>query len=141
MCERDDMIIAGLARKRRGRIGWCRRSVYGYGIGEVAGCEEGAFEAVVVGSACNFDTLTTSVRLELRIRVKRGIPRPDRLVQVGLCIADIFRGTAANLEIRRCDLARNTMALVVRHVWTSTRLLSISSSFRGVARIAAAFSA
>ena len=55
--ERDDMVIARLAVNRGGRVRWCRRGIDGDGVGEVAGREEGAFEDILAGSACDLNAI------------------------------------------------------------------------------------
>lgn len=55
MRKGDDVVVAGLAGKRCRGVGRGRRGVDGYGISEVAGCEEGALERNVVRRACNLD--------------------------------------------------------------------------------------
>jgi hypothetical protein len=53
--ERDDVEVTGLAGQRGGGVRGRRRGVDGDCIGEVASCEEGAFEDVVGGGACDLD--------------------------------------------------------------------------------------
>lgn len=55
MCKGDDVVVTGLAREGCRGVWWGGRSVDGYRVGEVAGCEERALEDIVVGRACNFD--------------------------------------------------------------------------------------
>lgn len=56
MCEWDDVVVAGLAEERgRGGVRWRGRGVDGYGVGEVAGREEGALEDVLARGTCDFD--------------------------------------------------------------------------------------
>lgn len=55
MCEWDDVVVAGLAEDSGGGVRWRGRSVDGYGVGEVAGREEGALEDVLARGTCDFD--------------------------------------------------------------------------------------
>ena len=57
MCEGDDVVVAGLRGERSGGV-WRRRSgVDSDCVCGVTGREESAFEDVVVGRACNLDTV------------------------------------------------------------------------------------
>lgn len=116
------MVIAWLAESRGGGIRWGRRGVDGYGVGNVAGRKESALEDILAGSACYLDAAACQHTPEQRdlssptlIGGKLGLPRSHGLVQIGIGVNDVLVRCGASLEVRCRNLARNAVALVVRH--------------------------
>jgi hypothetical protein len=59
----DDVVVAGLAGERCGRVWRGGRRVDGDGVHDVACSEESTLEHAVVGSACDFDAANTDRQL------------------------------------------------------------------------------
>jgi hypothetical protein len=62
VCEGDDVVVAGLRGERSGGIGRRRSGIDRNCVCSVACCEESAFKDIVVGRACDLDTVQCQSR-------------------------------------------------------------------------------
>jgi hypothetical protein len=87
VCEGDDVIVAGLRGERGGRVRRRRRGVDRNCVCGVACCKEGALNDIVVGRACDLDTVQRQSCCSAPFKASRlyslskgSIPRPYGLV-------------------------------------------------------------
>ena len=119
------MEVARLAGEGCGGVRWGGRGVNRNGVGEVAGREKGALKHVVVWGACNFDAIDCQLALwkcrgSTLASEKQGqngysLPRSNSLVQIRIRINYILVRSTSDLQVRRRNLPRNAIALVIRH--------------------------